>query len=83
MKSEDVVYTGMKITKMFDGEVQRMDAIKPCILKRIEALGEMNDRWRACRAAGDRGDLLTLAREYEAMKMPRMAKAVRREAEEL
>lgn len=71
MRDELAVYTG-----------QRLDKLKPCIISRIEMLGKMNDRRRVCLAAGNREQLLALAREYKAKKMPRMAKVVRREAEQ-
>lgn len=80
---DDLVYTGMQITRTVDGERQRLDKLKPCIMRRIEMLGEMNDRWQERLVAGDREQLLELAREYETKRMPRMAKKVRREAEAL
>ena len=57
--------------------------IKPEIMRRIEALGVLNDRRVAYVAAGDGESLLKLADEYEAKKMPVMAETVRKEAYEV
>jgi hypothetical protein len=35
---------GMILKRNVDGEAQRLDAIKPAVIKRIEKLGKMNDR---------------------------------------
>lgn len=81
MKPDNIDYT--YVTRMIDGEATRMDKIKPHVMERIEALGRMNDRRQAYLSAGDREGLLALAREYEAMRMQRMAKKLRIEADVL
>lgn len=65
-----------------DGVAFEFEKIKPEVMKRIEALGVLNDRRVAYVAAGDWMSLLQLADEYEAKKMPVMAEAVRKEAYE-
>lgn len=65
-----------------DGVAFGVEKIKPGIMKRIDALGLMNDRRTEYVAAGDVESLLKLAQEYEAKKMPVMAEAVRQEAYE-
>jgi hypothetical protein len=57
--------------------------IKPEVMRRIEALGRMNDRRLALVSAGDGLGLLELAAEYEAKGMPRVAAEIRKEASEL
>lgn len=65
-----------------DGVAFEHEKIKPDIMRRIEALGVMNDRRVAYVAARDGESLLRLAKEYDAKKMPVMAETVRKEAYE-
>jgi len=65
-----------------DGVAFESTKIKPEIMRRIEALGKMNDRREAYKAAGDWMSLVQLADEYEAKKMLKMAESVRLEAYE-
>ena len=65
-----------------DGVAFGPEKLKPDVMRRIEALGVLNDRRVAYVAAGDGESLLRLADEYEAKKMPVMAESVRKEAYE-
>ena len=56
--------------------------IQPSVMKRIEMIGKLNDRWLEYRTAGDGESLLRLAEEYAKKKMPLMANIVRKEAAE-
>jgi hypothetical protein len=49
--------------------------------RRIEQLGQLNDRRVKYTAAGDRESLLKLADEYAKRRMTTMAAEIRREAE--
>jgi hypothetical protein len=72
----------MIITRNFEGETRRLDAIEPSMLERIEQLGELNDRRERYKVAGDWESLLKLADEYEQRLVVGMAAMIRREAEE-
>ena len=65
-----------------DGVQFSYEGLKPAVARRIEVLGKMNDRRVAMRGCGDVDGLLVLAAEYEAMKMPKMAAEIRKEAYE-
>jgi hypothetical protein len=53
------------------------------INRRVELLGDMDDRYKALRGAGDRDGLRELADEYEKLKCPNTADQIRYEAERL
>ena len=53
------------------------------INKRVEMLGDMDDRYKALRGAGDVVGLKKLADEYEKLKCPNTADQIRYEAERL
>jgi hypothetical protein len=64
---EGVHFKGIKLSKK--------------ILSRIEALGKMNDRRKACLGARDKDCLMELAARYAEKNMPKMAAEVAKEAE--
>lgn len=81
MDEKQAVYTGMQITRHIDGEVQKLHELKPDVQRRIEMIGQLNDRRMEYLAAGDCESLLGLAEEYARKKMPAMARMIRKEAE--
>lgn len=83
MDESQAVYTGMKIVRMVDGEVQDLSELKKDVQRRIEMIGKMNDRWMEYRATKDKESMLRLAEEYEKKKMRVMARIIRKEASEL
>jgi len=83
MDESQAVYTGMKIVRMVDGEVQDLSELKKDVQRRIEMIGKMNDRWMEYRETQDKESMLRLADEYERKKMRTMARIVRKEAGEL
>ena len=68
--------------KAGDGVYFMPGEIQPSVMKRIEMIGKLNDRWLEYRTAGDGESLLRLAEEYAKKKMPVMANIVRKEAAE-
>jgi len=82
MDEGQAVYTGMVIKRMVDGEAQDQSELKKDVQRRIEMIGKLNDRRMAYITAGDGESLLRLAEEYAKKKMPRMARIVRKEAEQ-
>lgn len=82
MDESSVVYTGMVIKRMVDGEAQDLGELKRDVARRIEMIGKLNDRRMEYITAGDGESLLRLAEEYEKKKMPTMANIVRKEAEQ-
>jgi hypothetical protein len=52
----------------------------PEVNKRIEILGQLNDRHKEATGAQDWKALRDLAAEYDAMKCPRLAEEIRAEA---
>jgi len=55
--------------------------IKPTVLKRIEELGQMDDRHKMYLAQGNTQAMIELAIEYETRGMTTTAKKIREEAE--
>ena len=55
--------------------------IKPTVLKRIEELGQMDDRHKMYLAQGNVQALIELAIEYETRGMTSTARKIREEAE--
>jgi len=66
-----------------NGSPTRLGKARPEIRKRIEILGQLDDRHSILLTAGNRPALLALAKEYQAMGMITMAAGIRAEAEEL
>ena len=72
--------TGMPIVKRIDGVVRNLSRLPDKTLRRIEMVGEMNDRRKLLRQAGDWRKLEKLADEYAGLHMDTMAAHIRQEA---